>query len=181
MEPENRHKRPRGNALWNGSTVGPQQAAIEALDREILVRQHLDRLVIGIARQQPDAVAADQLLTFDVADACTASACTPGGFIAADYGSVPGMATVSYVNHTNGSTLNRLQSGTLNSDPATAYLGFLLDEARSRGAARVLLETGAEDYFAPARRLYARHGFVVRGPFADYVVDPNSVFMELVF
>jgi putative acetyltransferase len=58
-------------------------------------------------------------------------------------------------------------------------LGFLLDQARSRGGERVLLETGSEDYFAPARRLYARHGFVVRGPFADYVEDPNSVFMEL--
>ena len=61
-----------------------------------------------------------------------------------------------------------------------AVLGFLLDQARSRGAARVLLETGSEDYFAPARRLYARHGFVVRGPFADYTDDPNSVYMELV-
>ena len=58
-------------------------------------------------------------------------------------------------------------------------LGFLLDQARSRGAARVVLETGSEDYFAPARRLYQRHGFVVRGPFADYTDDPNSVYMEL--
>ncbi|SFC95122.1 putative acetyltransferase [Nocardioides terrae] len=61
----------------------------------------------------------------------------------------------------------------------TALLGFLLDQARAGGASQVLLETGSEDYFAPARRLYARHGFVVRGPFADYVEDPNSVFMEL--
>jgi putative acetyltransferase len=60
-----------------------------------------------------------------------------------------------------------------------AMLGFLLDEARTRGADRVLLETGAEDFFAPARRLYARHGFAVRGPFADYTEDPNSVYMEL--
>ena len=58
-------------------------------------------------------------------------------------------------------------------------LGFLLDQARTHGAEQVLLETGSEDYFAPARRLYARHGFVVRGPFADYTDDPNSVYMEL--
>jgi putative acetyltransferase len=58
-------------------------------------------------------------------------------------------------------------------------LGFLLDQARSRAGARVLLETGSEDYFAPARRLYERHGFAVRGPFADYTDDPNSVYMEL--
>jgi putative acetyltransferase len=58
-------------------------------------------------------------------------------------------------------------------------LGFLLDQARVRGGVRVLLETGSEDYFAPARRLYERHGFAVRGPFADYTDDPNSVYMEL--
>jgi putative acetyltransferase len=60
-----------------------------------------------------------------------------------------------------------------------AMLGFLLQEARTRGASWVLLETGAEDFFAPARRLYARNGFAVRGPFADYTDDPHSVYMEL--
>ena len=62
----------------------------------------------------------------------------------------------------------------------SAVLGFLLDQARSRRADRILLETGSEDYFTPARRLYARHGFEVRGPFADYIDDPLSVYMELV-
>ena len=61
----------------------------------------------------------------------------------------------------------------------STVLGFLLGQARARGGARVLLETGSEDYFAPARRLYERHGFVERGPFADYTEDPNSVYMEL--
>lgn len=63
---------------------------------------------------------------------------------------------------------------------AGAVLGHLLDEARRRGGRRVLLETGVEDYFAPARRLYLRHGFVERPPFADYVDDPSSVFFELI-
>lgn len=61
----------------------------------------------------------------------------------------------------------------------TALLRHLLAEARAVGRRRVLLETGAEDYFAPARRLYARHGFRERPPFGDYTPDPNSVFMEL--
>lgn len=60
-----------------------------------------------------------------------------------------------------------------------AMLRFLLDRAREAGATRVMLETGSEDYFAPARRLYARHGFQVRAPFAEYTEDPNSVYMEL--
>ncbi|WP_436967413.1 GNAT family N-acetyltransferase [Cellulosimicrobium cellulans] len=62
---------------------------------------------------------------------------------------------------------------------ATAVLTSLLDVARDQGLARVSLETGAEDYFAAARRLYARHGFVACPPFADYTDDPNSVYLTL--
>ncbi len=59
---------------------------------------------------------------------------------------------------------------------ATALLLHVLDEARRRGYARLSLETGSQDFFAPARRLYARHGFAECGPFGDYVLDPHSVF-----
>ncbi|APU15100.1 MULTISPECIES: GNAT family N-acetyltransferase [Actinoalloteichus] len=60
---------------------------------------------------------------------------------------------------------------------AAHLLAFLIEESRRRGYHRLNLETGSEDFFAPARRLYARHGFVFCPPFADYVPDPNSVFM----
>ena len=62
---------------------------------------------------------------------------------------------------------------------ATLMLRHILDEARSRDYGRIYLETGTEEYFAPARRLYARNGFTECPPFADYALDPNSVFMEL--
>jgi putative acetyltransferase len=58
-------------------------------------------------------------------------------------------------------------------------LAHLLDTANERGYARISLETGSNEPFAPARRLYARHGFVECAPFADYVLDPWSVFMTL--
>ena len=60
---------------------------------------------------------------------------------------------------------------------ATSVLLSLLDLARARGIGRVSLETGAEDHFIPARRLYERHGFVPCGPFADYTDDPLSVYL----
>lgn len=59
----------------------------------------------------------------------------------------------------------------------TAMLQHLLERARAAAYSTVWLETGSQDYFAPARRLYARHGFVECGPFADYRLDPHSVFM----
>ena len=57
-------------------------------------------------------------------------------------------------------------------------LEHILEEARRRGYRNVYLETGSADDFAPARTLYLRYGFRVRGPFGDYVEDPHSVFME---
>jgi len=62
---------------------------------------------------------------------------------------------------------------------ATAMLRHLLAEARSRGGRRVLLETGTEGFYEPARRLYAGNGFTECPPFGSYVLDPNSVFFEL--
>lgn len=60
-----------------------------------------------------------------------------------------------------------------------AMLRHIIANARSRGYARLSLETGSMDFFASARALYLRHGFVACGPFADYVLDPNSVYMTL--
>ncbi|MBP1235461.1 putative acetyltransferase [Arthrobacter sp. PvP102] len=62
---------------------------------------------------------------------------------------------------------------------ATMMLRHIVDEARSRDYRRIYLETGTEEYFAPARRLYVRTGFTECPPFAGYALDPNSVFMEL--
>ncbi|WIN00278.1 GNAT family N-acetyltransferase [Actinoplanes oblitus] len=62
---------------------------------------------------------------------------------------------------------------------AAHLLAFLLDECRRRGYRTVSLETGSQEFFAPARRLYARHGFVTCPPFADYSPDPNSVYLTL--
>ena len=61
-----------------------------------------------------------------------------------------------------------------------AMLEHIVAEARARAYARLSLETGAEPAFAPARRLYERFGFTTCTPFADYVEDPNSVFMTRV-
>jgi len=58
-----------------------------------------------------------------------------------------------------------------------AMVLHILDAARAMGLSRISLETGSWAYFAPARELYRRHGFVECPPFGEYVADPNSVFM----
>lgn len=62
---------------------------------------------------------------------------------------------------------------------ASTLLRHVLTEARAAGYARISLETGAQEFFAPARNLYRKHGFTDCGPFATYTADPNSVFMTL--
>jgi putative acetyltransferase len=59
----------------------------------------------------------------------------------------------------------------------SALVALVIGEARTRGYARLSLETGAMPFFEPARRLYRRHGFELCGPFGSYRPDPNSVFM----
>lgn len=60
---------------------------------------------------------------------------------------------------------------------ARAILRALIDHGTREGLTRLSLETGTADLFAPARALYAAHGFVECPPFGSYVVDPLSVFM----
>lgn len=60
-----------------------------------------------------------------------------------------------------------------------ALLRHIIAEARQRGMSRLSLETGSFDYFAPARAMYAAHGFAECAPFEGYRPDPNSTFMTL--
>jgi putative acetyltransferase len=62
---------------------------------------------------------------------------------------------------------------------ARHLLQHVLEEARQRGYRRLSLETGSTGDFAAARGLYAGFGFAFCGPFADYALDPFSVFMTL--
>ena len=60
---------------------------------------------------------------------------------------------------------------------ASHLMQHILEEAKRRAYRRLSLETGSAAAFAPARNLYASHGFTPCAPFADYVEDPYSVFM----
>ncbi len=61
----------------------------------------------------------------------------------------------------------------------TRLLETILEAARAEGLTRISLETGTQPLFAPAWRLYERHGFVPCGPFGAYAEDPNSRFFTL--
>lgn len=59
---------------------------------------------------------------------------------------------------------------------ASKMLGHIIDEAKRRSYRRLSLETGAMEFFAPARSLYRKFGFEACRPFGNYRDDPNSAF-----
>jgi len=60
---------------------------------------------------------------------------------------------------------------------ASLLLEHIVAEAERMGFTRLSLETGSAEFFRPARKLYEKFGFTYCEPFADYRLDPYSVFM----
>ena len=75
----------------------------------------------------------------------------------------------------------RTTSAARNKGIASTLLRHILDAAKQKGLNKISLETGSHDFFAPARKLYAKHEFTECEPFSDYKLDPHSVFMTRSF
>ena len=58
-------------------------------------------------------------------------------------------------------------------------INYLIDEAKRLGIKRLSIETGAGDFFIPARKLFKKTGFKVCEPFAHYKEDINSVYLSV--
>lgn len=58
-------------------------------------------------------------------------------------------------------------------------INHLINEAKKLDIKKLSLETGAGDFFLPARKLFKKIGFVECPPFAHYKEDPNSYYMKL--
>ena len=58
-------------------------------------------------------------------------------------------------------------------------INHLIDEAIKLDIKKLSLETGAGDFFLPARKLFINCGFKVCEPFSHYKSDINSVYMIL--
>ena len=55
----------------------------------------------------------------------------------------------------------------------------LIDEAIKLKISKLSIETGAGDFFLPARNLFSKFGFKSCPPFAHYNDDPNSCYYTL--
>ena len=55
----------------------------------------------------------------------------------------------------------------------------LIEEAKKLEILKLSIETGAGDFFIPARKLFSKFGFKKCIPFAHYKEDPNSCYYTL--
>ena len=55
----------------------------------------------------------------------------------------------------------------------------LIDKSKQIGIKKLSVETGAGEFFAPARKLFKSFGFIECAPFAHYKEDPNSCYYSL--
>ncbi|MDA9604382.1 GNAT family N-acetyltransferase [Candidatus Pelagibacter sp.] len=58
-------------------------------------------------------------------------------------------------------------------------VNHLIEEAKKLNIKKLSLETGAGNFFNPARKLFNQCGFRVCDPFSHYKEDINSVYMSL--
>ena len=58
-------------------------------------------------------------------------------------------------------------------------ISHLITEAKKIGIKKLSVETGAGEFFAPARKLFKNFGFKKCKPFAHYKEDPNSCYYSL--
>ena len=58
-------------------------------------------------------------------------------------------------------------------------INHLIKEAKKLKIKRLSIETGAGDFFVPARKLFKKTGFTVCEPFAHYKKDINSVYLTM--
>ena len=58
-------------------------------------------------------------------------------------------------------------------------ISHLIVEAKKIGIKKLSIETGAGEFFLPARKLFMKFGFKSCKPFAHYKEDPNSCYFDL--
>ena len=70
----------------------------------------------------------------------------------------------------------RIHNNFRNQGNGVSVINLLINEAKKLNIKKLSIETGAGDFFKPARKLFIRSGFKTCEPFAHYKEDINSVY-----
>ena len=73
----------------------------------------------------------------------------------------------------------RIHDDFRNQGHGTDVINHLINEAKKLNIKRLSIETGASEFFIPARKLFKKTGFTICEPFAHYKEDINSVYLTM--
>ena len=73
----------------------------------------------------------------------------------------------------------RIHDNFRNQGQGINVINHLINEAKKLKIKRLSIETGASDFFIPARKLFKKTGFTVCETFAHYKEDINSVYLTM--
>ena len=138
-----------------------------------------DNAVVGLLREHMDDMHANSAPeSIHALDVSGLRAPSVTFWVGRDRGAVVGCVALKELSLTHGEIKSmRTSPGVRNRGVATLLLTHVIHVARERGYNRLSLETGAMEFFEPARSLYRKFGFFSCEAFAGYRNDPNSVFM----
>ena len=89
-----------------------------------------------------------------------------------------GCGALKFLNKEHGEFKSiRIHDNFRNQGQGINVINHLINEARKLKIKRLSIETGAGDFFMPARKLFKKTGFTVCEPFAHYKKDINSVYL----
>jgi putative acetyltransferase len=135
-------------------------------------------LAVLLARHSVDMRADTPLESIHMMDAGQLDIPTVSFFVMRDAGQPIGMGAFKLLDATHAEIKSmHVLSEYRGQGLSRVMLDYLVQAATASGIARLSLETGSQEMFEPARRLYARASFAECPPFGDYALDPNSVFM----
>ena len=89
-----------------------------------------------------------------------------------------GCGALKFINEEHGEFKSiRIHDEFRNQGKGINVINHLINEAKKLKIKRLSIETGAGDFFIPARKLFKKAGFTPCKPFAHYKEDVNSVYL----
>ena len=90
-----------------------------------------------------------------------------------------GCGALKFLDDKNGEFKSiRIHNNFRNKSYGIKVIDHLINEAKKLNIKKLSIETGAGDFFLPARKLFQRCGFTPCKPFAHYKEDVNSVYLS---
>ena len=88
-----------------------------------------------------------------------------------------GCGALKFLNNDHGEFKSiRIHDNFRNQGNGISVINHLINEAKKLNIKKLSIETGAGEFFKPARKLFIRSGFKTCEPFAHYREDVNSVY-----